>query len=301
MKVEIKKIDATKRELRFEVPRERVTQKLEEVYNEISKQAEVKGFRTGKAPRHVLEAHYGKLAQDEMIKKLIPEVYQEAIVKEQINPIDLPEIENVSFKDGTVSFTAKLDIKPEVKIKSYKGIPISKKDSRVNDEEIDKTFEFFKKGQGQGKDMPIDDTFAKSLGYASIQDFRASLRRQLEIDKDRQNRVDVENQVIDYLLKNTTLVVPESAVNRQLEHLMEDTKQRLKQQGAKEEDIKKREEEMRGELKKAAERDIKVYFILDKIAEAENITIEKGENIYHKIIGFLLKDANWGVSNDDAK
>ena len=117
MKVEIKKIDATKRELRFEVPQERVTQKLDEVYNEIGKQAEVKGFRAGKAPRHVLEAHYGKLAQDEMIKKLIPEVYQETIVKEQLNPIDLPEIENVSFKDGTVSFTAKLDIKPEVIIK----------------------------------------------------------------------------------------------------------------------------------------------------------------------------------------
>ena len=158
---------------------------------------------------------------------------------------------------------------------------------------IEKTFELFKQGQGKGKDIPFDDTFAKSLGYASLNDFKASLRRQLEIDKDRHNRMDVENQVIEYLLKNTTLNVPESAVARQLEHLMEDTKQRLRTQGAKDEDIKKQEEEMRTELKKSAERDIKVYFILEKIAELENITVERGENLFHKIIGFLLKEANW--------
>lgn len=293
MKVEVKKIDATKRELRFEVPRERVTQKLEEVYNDISKQADVKGFRPGKAPRHVLEANYSKLAQEETIKKLIPEVYQEGIQKESLNPIDLPEINDVSFKDGVVSFTARLDVKPEVKIKNYKGIKIAKKDSQVTDEEIDKTFEFFKQGQGQGKEVPIDDAFAKSLGYASLQDFRTSLKRQLEIDKDRQNRMDVENQVMEYLMKNTDIIVPESAVNRQLEHLMEDTKQRLRSQGLKDEDITKREDEMRKDLHKSAERDIKVYFILDKIAELENITVEKGENLFHKIIGFLLKEANW--------
>jgi len=293
MKIEVKKIDATRRELKLEVPKGRVTQKLEEVYLEIGKEAEVKGFRQGKAPRHVLESRFAKLAQDEMIKKLIPEIYQEAIKNEQLSPIDLPEIDNVSVKDGTLSFTAKFDIKPEIKIKDYKGITIIKKSTEITDDEIEKTFEFFKKGQGQGKEIPIDDAFAKSLGYASLQDFKASLRRQLEIDKDRHNRMDVENQVIEYLLKSTNFTVPESAVNRQLEHLMEDTKQRMRSQGVKEEDITKREEEMRSELKKSAERDIKVYFTLEKIAEIENITVEKGENLFHKIIGFLLKEANW--------
>ena len=293
MKVELKKIDATRRELKFEVPKSRVSEEMEKVYEEIGKQAEVKGFRQGKAPRHVLESRFAKLAQDEMIKKLIPEIYQEAITNEKLNPIDLPEIADVSFKDGELSFTAKFDVKPEIKIKDYKGIKIAKKSSEVADEEIEKTFELFKQGQGKGKDIPFDDTFAKSLGYASLNDFKVSLRRQLEIDKDRHNRMDVETQVIDYLLKNTTLNVPESAVLRQLEHLMEDTKQRLRTQGAKDEDIKKQEEEMRTELKKSAERDIKIYFILEKIAELENITVERGENLFHKIIGFLLKEANW--------
>ena len=144
MKIEVKKIDATKRELKFEIPKDRVTKTMEEIYAEVGKGAKIKGFRPGKAPRHLVEAHYGKLVQEETIKKIIPEVYHEGIEKENISPIDLPEIEDVHFKDGVISFKARLDIRPEVKIKDYKGIKITRKDSQVTDEEINKTLEFFK-------------------------------------------------------------------------------------------------------------------------------------------------------------
>lgn len=293
MKVEVKKIDATKRELKFEIPKERVTKKMDEVYHDLGKVATVKGFRPGKAPRHVLEEHHAKLAEEEMIKKLIPEVYQEAIEQEALQPIDLPEIDDVHFKDGTVSFTAKLDIRPDVKVKDYKGIKVTKKNSQVTDEELNKTFEFLKKGQGQDKEVTIDDNFARSLGYPNLEDFKTSLKRQMEIDKDRQNRLDVENQVIEHLIKNTTLVVPESAVHKQLERLVEDARHRLEHQGAKKEDIDKKEEEIRKNLKPVAERDIKVYFILDKIAELENIMVDKNENLFYKVLAFLLKEADW--------
>jgi len=293
MKVEVKKIDATKRELKFEVPKERVAKKLEEVYGELGKVATIKGSRPGKAPRHVIQEHHGKLAEEEMIKKIIPEVYQEALEKEALDPIDMPEIEDVHLKDGIVSFTATLDIKPEVKIKDYKKIKVVKKTSAVTDEEINKTFEFLKKGQGQGKEIAIDDNFARGLGYPSLEDFKTSLKRQMEIDKDRQNRLDVENQIVEYLLKNATLAVPESAVKRQLEHLVEEGKHRLEHQGAKKEDIDKKEEELRKNLKSVAERDIKMYFILGKIAELENITVDTNENLFYKVLAFLLKEADW--------
>ena len=64
MKVTVKKVDALKREMKFEVPKERVTKKLEEVYEELGKVAKVKGFRSGKAPRNVLEKEHSALAQE---------------------------------------------------------------------------------------------------------------------------------------------------------------------------------------------------------------------------------------------
>ena len=292
MKIEIKKIDATKRELKFEVPKDRVAKTMEEVYTQVGKDAKVKGFRPGKVPRHLIEAHYGKLVQEETIKKIIPEVYHEGIEKENIKPIDLPEIEDVHFKDGVISFKAKLDIMPDVKIKDYKGIKITRKNSQVTDEEINKTLEFFKKGQGK-EDLVIDDNFARGLGFPGLEEFKNSLRRQLEVDKDKQNRMDLENQIIDHLLKQTTLVIPQATIEKQVEHRFAETKERLLGQGIKKEELEKRQEDLRKDMRTASERDIKLYFIFDKIAELEGIKTEKNEHLTHKVMEFLMKEAKW--------
>src|SRR3989338_8783449 len=181
MKVEVKKVDAVSRELRFEIPKERVIQKLDEVYKELGKVAKVRGFRPGKVPRHVLESHHSQLAQEEVVKKLIPDAYQEGIEREKLNPIDLPEIFDVNFREGMVTFRAKLDIKPEVKIADYKGIKVKRKSSTVTEEELNKTLELFKKGQGEDKEINIDDTFARGLGFPSLEEFKKSLARQMEM------------------------------------------------------------------------------------------------------------------------
>lgn len=292
MKLEVKKIDATCRELKFEVPRERVSKKMEEIFQDIGKSAHIKGFRPGKAPRHLLEAQHGKLAKEETLKQLIPEVYQEGLDREKITPMDLPDIHDVSFKDGMIAFCAKLDIRPEVKIKNYKGIVVERKPSIVSEEEIDKMLEFIKKGQGD-KEISLDDAFARGLGFPALADFKLSLRRQMEMDRDRQNRVDIENQVIEYLLKEVNLPVPQSVVNRQLQHRLEETQKRLHSQGMKEEEIRKKEDEMRKELRPLVEKDLKIYLIMEHIAKQENIQIPEGENLFKKLMEFLLREATW--------
>ena len=293
MKVEIKKIDQHKRELKFEIPKERVSQTLEEVYKEIGKVAKIKGFRQGKIPRDVLEAEHGQLAQEEVIKKLIPEAYEEGIKKENIAPVDLPEIHDVLFKDGILTFTAKCDIRPEVKIKDYKGIKVKRKSSEVTEDDINKTLDAFQKSQGEGKGIQIDDTFARGLGYPNLQEFKTFLSRQLAMDKDRHNRIDVENQIVESLLSKTKVVAPPSLVKKQIDRRIVELKNRLKTQGMAEEEMVKREEEMRKELQGAVEKDIKVYFILEKIAELEGFHIHEGENLPAKVMEFLLKEANW--------
>jgi len=294
MKVEVKKVDALKRELKFEVPKERVSQAMEEIYGEIGRAAKIKGFRPGKAPRHLLEAEHGALAREETIKKIIPEVYHEGIEKEKIDALDLPEIHDVEFKDGLIRFTAHVDIKPEIKIKDYKGIKVTRKSSKITEEEMNKTLEYFQKSQGTEKPTPIDDDFAKSLGYPNLEAFKELLTRQMELDKDRQNRMDVENQVVEFLIKETNFSVPQSLVKRQLEHRVHDAKHRLEHQGMPKDEIKKREDEMRKEFGSVAERDVKLYLILDTIAKHENITIEnEKESLAAKVMAMLLKEASW--------
>ncbi|OGW98643.1 MAG: hypothetical protein A2Z81_07530 [Omnitrophica WOR_2 bacterium GWA2_45_18] len=293
MKVEVKKVDPVKRELRFEIPKERVSQKMEEVYKNLEKVAKVKGFRPGKVPRHILVSQYGGIAQQETMKDLIPEVYEEGIKRENIAPIDLPEILDVNFKDGALTFTAKLDIKPEVVVKDYKEIKVKRKSSQVTEEEINKVLEYYKKGQGKEEQVVLDDNFARGLGYPNLEEFKKTLVRQMEMDKDRQNRADIENQVTEYLLSKSKLVVPQSVIKKQLERRIAETKQRLKSHGMSEEDIKKNEEQIHKDLEQAVERDVKAYFILDKIAHMEKIEAKENENLPSKVMEFLLREAKW--------
>ncbi|MBF0478602.1 MAG: hypothetical protein HQL26_03880 [Candidatus Omnitrophica bacterium] len=294
MKVEVKKVDPTRRELNFEISKERVAKKMQEIYDDLAKAAKIKGFRQGKAPRNILESQYGNLAKEEVLKKLIPEVYQEAIENEKLIPIDMPDIEDVAFNDGKISFKASLDIRPEVTVKDYKGVKVTRKSAQVSDEDIQKTLEYFKQGQGKEKEEVVfDDSFANGLGFPNLEELKKSLRRQLELDKERQSRTDLENQVIEAVMKKAKLVVPQGLVKKQVERRAAEVKERLKKQGMSDTDIKKKEEDVLNDLKSAVEKDIRVYLTLEKIAEEEKIEVKQGENLPAKVVEFLLKEAKW--------
>jgi FKBP-type peptidyl-prolyl cis-trans isomerase (trigger factor) len=293
MKVEVKKVDALKREMRFEIPREKVAETMDAVYDEIGKHAKIKGFRPGKVPRHILVNSHGQLAKDEAIKKIIPQAYHDGVSQHQLNPIDLPEITDVDLKDGVLTFKAVLDIRPEVTVGKYKGINVKRKKSEVTDEEMEKTMAFYKKGRDD-REVSIDDNFAKGMGFPSLEDFKSALKRQLESDKDRNNRMDVENQIVEELIKNAKLVVPQSLVKRQLHHRLNESLRRLKSQGLSDEELKKKEEELRVQLGPQVEHEVKIYLILEEIAKLENITTtDPNENLPGKVIEFLLKEARW--------
>jgi len=293
MKVSVKKIDVLKREMKFEIPKERVSEKMEEVLKDLGKVAKIKGFRQGKVPRHILEAQHGNLAKEETVKKLIPEVYQEGIKQENIDPLEMPEIEDVQFKDGTITFTAKVDIKPEVKINNYKSIPVKRKSSAVTEDEINKTFDYFMKSQGKDDKTKIDDQFVRGLGFPNLDAFKESLTRQLEIDKDRQNRVDVENQIVEALLKDAKLTVPQLMVKKQFNYRLEEAEKHFKKQDFADTEIQKKKDEMRKELQQTVEKDVKLFLIFDKIAELEGIHVHEGESLPKRVMEYLLKEANW--------
>lgn len=293
MKLAVKKLDATKRELEIEVPKEIVTEKFNEVYEAIAKNAKIKGFRPGKAPRHIVEQHHSRLAQEEVLKDLIPSTYHDALEKENLAAVSLPEIFDVKLKDGILSYKAKLEIRPEIQIKDYKGLLVKKKDCKVTDEDLKKSYDFLLQAQGKPKETPVDDSFAKSLGYATLQEFQDSLKKQIEVNKEQQARLDLEHQIIDQLLAKANFIVPEASVNNQLEHLVKDAKMRLSWQGFKKEDIEAKDPELRKDLREGAQRDVKAYFILEKIAELENIKVDSEENLLKKVMEFLLKEAKW--------
>ena len=113
-----------------------------EVYMEIAKVANIPGFRVGKAPADMVRFHYAKNAREEVLKRLIPEAYRQAVKEHKVDPVGLPDISDVSFEvDKPLTFKARVDTRPKFKLKEYKGVAVEKKKAVVTDEDVAKTIE----------------------------------------------------------------------------------------------------------------------------------------------------------------
>ncbi|MEK6564414.1 MAG: trigger factor [Candidatus Omnitrophota bacterium] len=288
MKVEAKKLDASKVQLDIEVPQETVKKKFEEVYEKVGKEARIPGFRPGKAPRDILEKHHGRLIQDEVIKGLIPEAYRGSIEREKIDVVEMPEISQVKLESHILSFRAVVEVKPQIEIKDYKNIKLKYKKIAVGPQEIDKSLDSFKESH---KISALDDKFAKGLGYAALADMRASIERRLLTQKEDELRRQLQEDLLKQILDKARFRVPPSLIAQRLEELVKDAKVQLAIRQVPREQIASHDEKLRKELSPEAESQVKTFLVLEEIAKRENIT--DAEHLTQRTIEFLLSEANW--------
>jgi trigger factor len=136
-------LEGNKVELKVEIEAERVNEALEQAYKKVVKDIDISGFRKGKVPRKVLEARYGKeVLHKDALDILIPEGYREALDETGIEPIDQPDIEDFHIEeDEPASFTAIVEVKPEVELGEYTGLDVEKESAEVTEEEIEEEIE----------------------------------------------------------------------------------------------------------------------------------------------------------------
>jgi len=138
VKVEIKKQKENEVKLNIEMDKLKVNSSLDKVYNDTSYQIKIPGFRKGRIPKNILNLHLGKeYFYDKTAEKLIPECYLEAINKNNIHPINQPEIKVIQIEeDKPLIFEATVQVKPEVKLGSFDKITIQKEDVKVTNTDV---------------------------------------------------------------------------------------------------------------------------------------------------------------------
>jgi len=290
MKTEVKKIDASKREISIEVTGDVVKNKFEDVFKRISQEAKVKGFRPGHAPRELIEKEFSGLAHEQVAKELIPELYDQTLEKEELHAVDFPQISDVKLDRASLSFKAKVEITPEIEIKKYKGITIKYKKVVVAADEVKRNIDSIKERR---KADALDDTFAKLLGYPSLAELEKYVERQLAVQKDNAQRQEVEQQVVDALMKQVEVALPQSLVNKQVEDSLKHAKMELALQGMPKETIAEREEQIRKELEPQARNQVKTFLILGSIAQKEKI--KQDQEMPRNVMELLFKEADWQV------
>lgn len=280
--------DKNKVVLDIEVGAEAVEKKFDEVYEKIGMEAKIPGFRAGKIPRNVLEQHHGKLAKEEVLKGLISESYEAAVKDEKIDVIDLPEISEVKLEENILTYKAAVEVKPEVKIKQYKGLKLKKNEIRVESGEVEEYIKQLKKTRQPEMD---DVRLAKSLGYKTKEELMDCLAKQLFLKKENEERAKLERELIDQLVKNSSLSVPESLVKRRIEELRHQARHQMADYHMEQDKIEDRIKEFEPKFKIEAAEQVKVFLILEEIAKLENI---KGENnIITQVVEFVFAEAEW--------
>ena len=125
---------------------------------------------------------------------------------------------------------------------------------------------------------PLDDEFAKDLGdYASFEELKAKLKGEIEKEKELGLERQLKDQVVDQLLEGNPFEVPESLVEEQAKALVSDTKLRLATQGVDLKNLGVSEEKLQGDYRAVAQRQVKTFLILERIAGQEGILVTDEE------------------------
>jgi trigger factor len=124
----------------------------------------------------------------------------------------------------------------------------------------------------------LDDEFAKDLGdYSSLEDLKAKLKEGIEKEKEMMFERQLKDQMVDQLMKANPFEVPESLVVEQAKALVSDTKMRLATQGIALKNLNIPEEKLQEDYREVAQRQVRTYLILEKIAAQEGITVTDDE------------------------
>ncbi len=124
----------------------------------------------------------------------------------------------------------------------------------------------------------LDEEFAKDLGgFDSLEALKVKLREDMQKAKEMALDRHFKDQIVDQLLQKNSFEIPPSLVEDQNQALVSEAKLRLASQGMNLKDMDISEDKLREDYRAVAERQVKTYLILEKIAGQEGISVSDEE------------------------
>lgn len=147
----VEELSLTKRRLRIEIPKDVVEKEISDAYSRLNKKVKVPGFRPGKVPRQILERHYRKSIEAEVIEKLIPDYYIKSVKESGVFPVENPTFEGeIVIKEGSsLNFDATVEVKPAIEIGGYEGIEVKRLSHDVSEDEVERTLKHFQESHAR--------------------------------------------------------------------------------------------------------------------------------------------------------
>ena len=139
MKVDVQEVGACERRLEIEIPPENVKKELDQAYRELARKVSIRGFRKGKIPRPVLERYHRSSVEDEVMQKLIPSSFQQAVKDQGLRAVGQPKLDDINLnEEKALRYTATVEVLPDIALETSGGWELTKEVRVVTDADVER-------------------------------------------------------------------------------------------------------------------------------------------------------------------
>ena len=133
MSVQVENLEKNMAKLTIELPAEELEKAMQAAYMKEKNKISIPGFRKGKVPRQMIEKMYGpEIFFEDAANMLIGQEYPKAVDESGVDVVSRPEIDVTQIEKGKpFIFTAEVAVRPEVTLGEYKGVQVTKIDTKV--------------------------------------------------------------------------------------------------------------------------------------------------------------------------
>ena len=138
MQVTVEKLSPVLLELQIEVPADRVRSEVDKAFAALSKTAHIKGFRPGKAPRHVLAHLFGGRVNADVAQRLVDTTLNQALSDHNVQPLSQPSIAPAELvPTSAFQYKARFEVRPDIESVTWEGLEAKRPGVAASDDMID--------------------------------------------------------------------------------------------------------------------------------------------------------------------
>lgn len=137
MQVTVEKLSPVLVEFVVKVPADQVKQSMDQAFNELARSKQIRGFRKGRAPRHVLVHLFGDQIAIQVANKLVDDTFRRAVAEMKMQPVSSPVFEKPKAAVGEeYAYRARFEVTPTIETLVYEGLEAKRHVYSVEDSMI---------------------------------------------------------------------------------------------------------------------------------------------------------------------
>lgn len=140
LSIEVQEVSACERHVTVTIPRADIDRYFQKQYDELAPEASVPGFRTGRAPRKLIENRFKPQVADQVKGSLIMDSLSQIGDGDDYSAISEPDFdfEQVSIPDeGDMTYEFNIEVRPEFDTPQWKGLKLERPEREFTDADVD--------------------------------------------------------------------------------------------------------------------------------------------------------------------